>query len=105
MPVTPDHSNRSTLVGRRGVSRVRRFTVSLPVEIAGALEVLCESLGQTPSEVIREALETVIRAERERDAEVRYMRAYRETPEDGEEVELGGTAWAEILRDYPWEDE
>ncbi|MDA1095709.1 MAG: ribbon-helix-helix protein, CopG family [Chloroflexi bacterium] len=82
-----------------------KIAISMPAEVLEAVETRRAASGETRSEFFRRAVEARMRRENEREADERYVKSYRDHPEDPAELEalfrLGLEAWAE----EPWDEE
>ena len=62
-------------------NQVEQVTISLPRDVLDYLDRKQVEMGVTRSELVRRAVERVRREDREREADVQYMRSYREHPQ------------------------
>jgi len=85
------------------MSRSVKIAISVPEEILLAAEVERRARGQTRSEFFRQAVETVLRQQREREAADRYVRGYLEQPESDDEVVEAEQGSSAILAQETWE--
>lgn len=78
-----------------------KVTISLPREL---LEIVERQRGrqESRSEFFRHAVENLLQTRREREAEDRYIRGYREQPESDEEVAANWATSAAALAGAPW---
>jgi metal-responsive CopG/Arc/MetJ family transcriptional regulator len=80
-----------------------KIAISLPDEVLQAVERERLVKGESRSAFFRRAVEQLLRREREREADERYVRGYLEFPETEEEL-----AWAQLglaaLAADPWDE-
>ncbi len=85
------------------MGRVVKVAISLPEEVLEAIELEREARGETRSEFLRQAVESFLRRERERDAVERYVQGYREHPESGEEIAMAHALGTSVIAQESWE--
>lgn len=68
------------------MARAKRILISLPPELLKTVERERRKRKQNRSAFFRDAVEELLRVEREREADERYIRAYREHPETEEDL-------------------
>ncbi|MGH2355171.1 MAG: CopG family ribbon-helix-helix protein [Chloroflexota bacterium] len=76
----------------------------MPVELLKEVDRWQQERGTTRSEVIRRAIEQVLREEQERKDDEEFRRAYREQPETDEGFGWVDQVALESLADLPWEE-
>ena len=82
--------------------KTAKIAISLPVEVLSAVERVRKKSGETRSELFRRAVAILLRQQREREMSERYVRAYEQMPETGEEVESARRSAGTILAGEPW---
>ncbi len=95
--------------GRARRSKVAKISVSLPRDFVERIDRPQEELGETRSELVRAAVEQLLRNEQERADVAQWIRSYKEQPQTEEELgfaEAALAAWADLPWDSvdPWED-
>ena len=80
-----------------------KIAISLPDAVLQEIERQRRARGESRSEFFRRAAEAVLRREREREMDERYVNAYLHQPETDEELAL---AWFDLaaLAGSPWEE-
>jgi metal-responsive CopG/Arc/MetJ family transcriptional regulator len=68
------------------VTHAVKIAISLPAELVAAAERERTAKHQSRSEFIRQAIEAYLQAQREREADARYVAGYRDHPETPEEI-------------------
>ena len=81
-----------------------KIAISLPDEVLQAVEQERLARGESRSAFFRRAVEQLLRREREREADQRYVRGYLEFPETEEEDVWVRAAGLMALAEEPWED-
>ena len=81
-----------------------KIAISLPDEVLRAVEQERLARGESRSAFFRRAVEQLLRREREREADQRYVRGYLEFPETEEEDVWIRAAGLMALAEEPWED-
>ena len=81
-----------------------KIAISLPDEVLQAVEQERLARGESRSAFFRRAVEQLLRREREREADQRYVRGYLEFPETEEEDVWIRAAGLMALAEEPWED-
>ncbi len=82
-----------------------KIALSLPDQMLKVIEKERKARGLSRSEFLREAVERLLREERVRLEKEQYIRGYLEHPETEEEMAWAEAASAEVLAEYPWEEE
>ena len=83
--------------------RHTKIAISLPTTTLDDLERLRGERDLSRSALILEAIDEMLRRERERADVERYIKAYKEFPETEEDLFAGGEFWDQTLADSPWE--
>jgi metal-responsive CopG/Arc/MetJ family transcriptional regulator len=83
---------------------VAKVAVSIPSPLLKAVEAERRRTGETRSELVRKALETLLARRRLDEDERRYAEGYRLYPETDEEVRIIDAAGAAVLSTVPWDD-
>jgi Arc/MetJ-type ribon-helix-helix transcriptional regulator len=94
-----------TGVARTGqhAGKVAKVSISLPEELLEAVDDLVRTRAKTRSELIREAVERLLRAEEDARLEAQYAAGYRSHPEDDAEARAAEVMAAETAGCDPWE--
>lgn len=79
-----------------------KVAISLPAAVYEQAEAARLAEGETRSEFVRRAIQTVLRLEAEREADDAYERAYRVQPDTPEEIALAREVSRRVLRQEPW---
>lgn len=85
------------------MSRDTRVTISLPAELVQRMDRLRACRGKTRSDLIREAIERVLRDQQERQDIERYVRGYQASPATPEESASLDELAGELATRGPWE--
>lgn len=83
--------------------KAAKIAISLPADVLEEVERTRRSRRQSRSEFFRQAVEALLRRERERKALCRYVRGYQRLPEGEEEVAAAHEAGSTVLAQEPWE--
>ncbi|HEX9896442.1 MAG TPA: ribbon-helix-helix protein, CopG family [Dehalococcoidales bacterium] len=86
------------------MSRTSKIAISLPEDILNAVEEKRGESGESRSQFFRRAVEALLKLQRERDQNERYIRAYSENPETEQEIEAARHAASTILAREPWDE-
>lgn len=84
------------------MQKINKIAISLPNEIFKAVEQERRRSGESRSELFRRAIKMLLNHRREQHMRDRYVQAYSQMPETGEEVEAARHAAAAILAEEPW---
>jgi metal-responsive CopG/Arc/MetJ family transcriptional regulator len=82
--------------------KTAKIAISLPEEVLNAVERERKGSGESRSQIFRRAVELLLRQRKEREMSERYIRAYQQVPETGEEVAAARRAASTILAEEPW---
>lgn len=82
-----------------------KIAISLPDEVFEVIEKEREATGESRSEFLRRAVETLIRKKKEQEEIERYIRGYQQYPETDEEIAFAKFASLQALAENPWEDD
>ena len=83
--------------------RISKIAISLPEEVLKTIERERKESGESRSQFLRRAVETLLRYQRGRELSQQYLRAYQETPETKEEIAAARRAASAILAEEPWQ--
>jgi len=83
--------------------KTSKIAISLSEEVLAAVERERGIRGESRSQFFRSAAEALLRQRREQEMSEQYVRAYRQMPETGEEIEAARHAARRILAEEPWE--
>lgn len=84
------------------------MAISLPAELLDRIEAERRATGESRSEFVRRAVDTLLRAQDEQQADEEYIEAYRKYPETPEEIadaEAIYKAGLEVWLENPWEED
>ena len=84
------------------MSRITKIAISLPEDILDEVEKERKGSGESRSLLFRRAVELLLRHRRENALSEQYVRAYREVPETGEEVDSSRQAAGTIKSEDLW---
>lgn len=84
------------------MQKINKIAISLPNEIFKAVEQERRRSGESRSELFRRAIKMLLNQRREQRMRDRYVQAYRQMPETGEEVEAARRAASAILTEESW---
>lgn len=79
-----------------------KITISLPRALLGAAERERKRRGESRSQFFRRAAQNLVRMETDREAEARYVRGYRELPEQAAEMNSVERVALDTLANEPW---
>ncbi|HYU31318.1 MAG TPA: ribbon-helix-helix domain-containing protein [Thermoanaerobaculia bacterium] len=85
------------------MSRAVKISVSIPSEVLERADRERETMGESRSEFVRQAIEERIRRMAEAERVERYVQGYRKTPETAEEVASTFAMSRAALAGEPWE--
>lgn len=85
------------------MSRAVKISVSIPPEVLERADRERETIGESRSEFVRQAIEERIRRMAEAERIERYVQGYRKSPETAEEVASSFAMSRVVLSDEPWE--
>ena len=78
------------------------MAISLPVETLEAVEKERAASGESRSQIIRRAIEIMLRQEKEKEKIQQYIRGYQEMPETNEEIAAAHYSAEAALAEEPW---
>ena len=81
-----------------------KIAISLPQELLQVIDGGCRASGETRSGFIRRAVQALVRRERERELDERYVQGYLAKPETPEDAEAVYRAGLSALSQEPWHD-
>lgn len=81
-----------------------KFAVSMPDSVLAEVEKARKQSGESRSEFLRRAAETVIREDQERDWDRQYIEGYRRMPETEEDHPFLAASLRAVLEDNPWDE-
>jgi metal-responsive CopG/Arc/MetJ family transcriptional regulator len=84
------------------MTKVARFTVSVPIALLEALDDKLTAEGESRSAVVRRLLETALREVEEQEDIQRYIDGYKEQPQTEEEFGWSDQVAGERLAELPW---
>jgi len=84
------------------MAKIAKITISIPEEVLNAVETERKESGESRSQVIRRAIELLLRQRKEQELSEQYIQAYRQMPETEEEVKAARQAAISILAEESW---
>jgi metal-responsive CopG/Arc/MetJ family transcriptional regulator len=89
-------------MGGHFMNKTSKVAISLPTETLKAVERERAASGESRSQIIRRAIEVLLREKKEREKTENYIRGYREMPETKEEIDAARHSASVILAEEPW---
>ncbi|MBM3935417.1 MAG: ribbon-helix-helix protein, CopG family [SAR202 cluster bacterium] len=80
-----------------------KIAISLPEKTLAAVERRRRTTGESRSQYVRRAVESLTRIEQEREWDEQMAQSYRENPETQEELEALRKSASILFAQYPWE--
>ena len=87
------------------MEKTSKIAISLPKELLNVVEKERRETGESRSQLLRRAIELLIREKRERELSQRYIRSYKKMPEEKAETTAALHTASAILSREPWDAE
>jgi metal-responsive CopG/Arc/MetJ family transcriptional regulator len=84
------------------MNKTSKVAISLPTETLKAVEKERAESGESRSQIIRRAIEIMLRQEKENENIQKYIRGYQDMPETKEEIAAAHYSAEAALAEEPW---
>ncbi len=85
------------------MQKTTKIAISLPKDVFDTIEHERKISGESRSELFRRAIIMLLRSQKERSMNERYIHAYIKQPETEDEVEVSRRNASDILAKEPWQ--